>query len=240
MQEQSFQKVLVIAAHPDDEVLGAGGTIARFTRAGIQVKIVIVATGISSRYDKITAEGDKLDREITELQQHSRNAARCLGVDDVQFLGLPDNRLDTISRMDIVNLLHKVKDGFSPDLVLTHHSGDYNWDHGRVHDAVLMAFRASPGEPHPASIWTFEVLSSTERSFAQGRQTFSPNQYVSIQDTLEAKINSLKEYPTELHTYPHPRSPEAVKALAQLRGTEVGLFSAEAFSVVRSIMRELP
>ena len=230
------KKILIIAAHPDDEVLGTGGTIARRAKEGWEVSVVFCATGAEGRYaTKQKINSPKLSAEIKNLNTDSQKAAKILGIKNIHRLGFPDNRLDTVSRMDISHALKEVVEKERPQIIFTHHAGDYNWDHTIVFESALMACRPNAGDFYPREIYSFEVLSSTERAFQYGKNIFAPTHFVSIQKTIHLKKEALLAYRSEARPYPHPRSPEAVENLAKKRGNEVGLHYAEAFQLIRGI-----
>ena len=227
------ETILVIAAHPDDEVLGAGGTIARRVREGHQVHVAYLATGITGRDENQDEEDARA--EINALYDDARRAGGILGVSAQHFLGFPDNRLDTVPRMDIAHALKKIVNEIRPGTVFTHHHGDYNWDHRIAFEAAMMACRACPGETFPSTILSYEVPSSTERAFQSPAFSFCPTTYVDISESLEQKIAALEAYAGELGEYPHPRSGKALTHLAAKRGNEVALQYAEAFCLIRHI-----
>jgi LmbE family N-acetylglucosaminyl deacetylase len=220
------RRVLVVAAHTDDEALGCGGTIAKHVAQGDIVCAVFLADGVSSR------------QGVTEQEQLARNAAarqaqRALGIKDSFELGFPDNRMDTIPMLDIVQKLEHVVRTTKPEIIYTHHYGDLNIDHRLTHQAVITACRPAP-ESTVKEIYAFEVPSSTEWSFGQFTP-FMPTLYVNIEDHLDSKLLALEAYDLEMRSEPHPRSYKNVKQLASVRGACVGLLYAEAFSVIRCI-----
>lgn len=223
--------VLVIAAHPDDEVLGCGGTIARLTSEGHDVYVAILGEGITSRYEK----REQADQGIMkELQDRSRQVSKLLGVKELYFFDFPDNRFDTVPLLDIVKTVEKLIDQFQPKIVYTHHGGDLNIDHVITHRAVMTATR--PVENCPVKeIYTFEVPSSTEWAFGQFQPAFQPNVFVDISATLETKIQAMQIYESEARPFPHPRSPKALQAIARRWGSAVGVEAAEAFELVRLV-----
>lgn len=233
---EKSKKALVVAAHPDDEVLGVGGTMRGMADRDTEVFVVYVATGIAGRYDQSDADRDEVARQIEQLKSDSRDAAKLLKVGKTFFLDLPDNRLDTVSRMDIARQLQEISFGLEPDIVFTHHHGDYNWDHNIVHEASLMAFRADHGAFFPKTILSYEVPSATERAFQHPASVFCPTTFVDIKDTIESKKAALACYRSEARDYPHPRSPQAVEHWAAKRGNEVGLEFAEAFQLIRTVV----
>jgi LmbE family N-acetylglucosaminyl deacetylase len=218
--------VLVVAAHADDEALGCGGTIAKHAASGDHVHVVFVADGVTSRP---RAGKD----ELASRKQATENARGILGIRTTAFLGLPDNRLDSLPLLDIVQLLEAIVIKLSPDVVYTHHYGDLNVDHRLVHQAVMTACRPLPGNS-VREILTFEVMSSTEWS-STGSAPFLPNLFVDISAYVETKLQALDAYAVEMRPPPHSRSTEHMQCLMRHRGSCVGVDAAEAFMVMRSI-----
>ena len=226
-----MMKILVVAAHPDDEVLGAGGTIARHAAAGDQVTIVICGEGHTSRYAE---RADASKRALAALRKQANAASEILGARALHFLSLPDNRFDTVPLLDLVKQIERIKESVLPDTVYTHHHGDLNVDHRIVFEAVLTAFRPIARKT-VRNIYSFEVGSSTEWAPRAAGRVFRPNHYVEIAGTLDRKIKAMRAYRSEAKGYPHPRSSRAIRARASVRGSEAGLNYAEAFEVVRQI-----
>lgn len=225
------KKYLVIAAHPDDEVLGCGGTIARLTGEGHDVYVAILGEGITSRYDKREQTDQGI---IKELQDRSRQVSKLLGVKELCLHDLPDNRFDTIPLLDIIKTVEELINRFQPQVVYTHHGGDLNIDHVITHRAVMTATR--PVENCPVKeIYSFEVPSSTEWAFGQFQPSFQPNVFVDISAMLETKIQAMQIYESEARPFPHPRSTEALQALAKRWGSAVSVDAAEAFELVRLV-----
>lgn len=224
--------VLVVAAHPDDEVLGCGGTLARHAAAGDAVEIVFVADGVSARAlsDKVA-----LERALTEREAAAAAAACLLGAQPPHFLRFSDNRCDSIPLLDIVQRLERLMAEVAPSVVYTHHANDINVDHRIAHQAVLTACRPLPGTSVRA-IYAFETASSTEWEPAGLGRPFQPNRYVDISAHLETKRAAIAAYGGEMRSFPHPRSPEALEAQWLWRGAQAGLLAAEAFVVVREIV----
>jgi N-acetylglucosamine malate deacetylase 1 len=221
---------LVFAAHPDDEVLGAGGTVSRLAGAGEQVHIHILGEGGTSRI--VSEGGDK----PASLEDDARRAVALLGATSVSFHGLPDNRFDSIDMLDVVQRVEAILGGTPCDRILTHSLGDLNIDHRVTAQAVLTATRPI-SQSAPAEILSFEVLSSSEWSFG-AFGGFEPNYFIEItEDDLERKVAALREYRSELRDAPHPRSVDGVVALARLRGVTVGVPFAESFVSVRTVNR---
>jgi len=218
--------VLMVVAHPDDEVLGAGGTMARHARAGEPVDILFLADGVRAR-------GEASDVAAGERRMAAaRNAAHVLGARPPRFLNLPDNRLDGMELLDIVQAIEAVIAEIGPDTIYTHHHGDLNIDHVLCQRAVLTACRPQPGST-VRRIFAMEIASSTEWNAPDGG--FAPTRFVDIVETLEIKQQALRAYAEEMRPFPHARSYEALEALARWRGATVGRAAAEAFVVLREI-----
>jgi N-acetylglucosamine malate deacetylase 1 len=224
------RRVAVIVAHPDDEVLGCGGTIRRHAIAGDEVSVVILADGETSRTPDAGAA------TIAKRETAAGAAAEVLGVRRLTLHRLSDNRLDTAPLLDVIQLIERDIGEIVPDIVYTHHAGDLNVDHRRVHEAVLTACRPQRGHPVKTLLF-FEIPSSTEWQAPGARAPFLPNWFVDIDDTLESKMAALRAYHGEMRPWPHPRSYEGVTHLARWRGATVGCGAAEAFVLGREIRR---
>jgi LmbE family N-acetylglucosaminyl deacetylase len=221
--------VLVVAAHPDDEVLGCGGTVARHADDGEDVFVAILGEGITSRYNDRAQADPAL---ITDLRAASERAVKVLGARDLFLYDLPDNRFDTVPLLDIVKIVEELVDRLQPSVVYTHHAGDLNIDHPTCLRAVLTATR--PASNPVREVNTFEVPSASDWAFNRFA-SFRPNVFVDIAPTLERKIEAMELYESEARLFPHPRSPKALEALARQRGSMVGLEAAEAFELVRRV-----
>lgn len=228
---KSHKNILVIAAHPDDEVLGCGGAISRYASEGDNCHIIIMAEGVTSRDDMrdIVIRGS----ELNILKEQANRAAALLGAKGVEFYSFPDNRMDSVDFLDVVKAVEAAIGRFNPDVIFTHHYGDLNIDHQITARAVETATRPMQGRIIP-EVYSFEVLSSTEWTFSNN--SFHPNCFVDISTTLERKIEAFNIYTSEVRKFPHPRSAEAIHALAHLRGLQVGFAAAEAFHLVRKIV----
>jgi LmbE family N-acetylglucosaminyl deacetylase len=224
-------KVLVIAAHPDDEVLGCGATAARLVQEHHQVHFAILGEGITSRH---ASRSDADASQLASLHKQAEAAAAKLGVTSLALHSLPDNRLDTVPLLEVVKVVEDLVDRIKPEVIYTHHPGDLNVDHGVIHRAVLTATRPVPGQS-VREIYAFEVPSSTEWAFGSWQATFRPNIFVDVAATLEMKIAAMACYQTESREFPHPRSPEALRAVATRWGSVAGCHAAEAFELVRSV-----
>ena len=219
--------ILALVAHPDDEVLGAGGTLARHASQGDDVHVVCLTDGVSARGD---------DRAAAERRaKAAAQASSILGARPPKFLGFPDNRLDEVALLDVVRAIEAVISAIKPVTIYTHHAGDLNIDHAICHRAVLTACRPMP-QSSVRSIFAMEVASSTEWATPHAATTFVPTRYVDISSTMAVKRRAMDAYAEEMRPFPHPRSIEAITALATWRGATAGLTAAEAFVVVREVV----
>ncbi|MCA9253594.1 MAG: PIG-L family deacetylase [Phycisphaerae bacterium] len=223
--------VLVIAAHPDDEVLGCGGTIARLSAEGNQVHVVIMGEGITARHDD---RSDANPNALNSLHAHASRAGQILGAISVEVLDLPDNRFDTVPMLDINKRVERLVEKHRPDVIYTHHAGDLNLDHVITHRAVLTATRPM-SKSAVKTIYTFEVASSSEWSFGATGPAFSPNVFIDIEKFTDAKCEAMSAYESEARDFPHPRSTQALRAQATRWGAACGCAAAEAFQLIRDI-----
>ena len=225
-------RVLVVAAHPDDEVLGCGGTILHHVENGDTVHVLIMAEGLTSR--DIKRDIDLRHDELSELHQCAEKVSSLLGVEKLQIFSFPDNRMDSVPLLDVIKKIENEVDEFCPDIVYTHHAGDVNVDHLVTHQAVVTACRPLPGNTIK-EMYFFETLSSTEWQIPTSDKIFMPQVYVDIEKYLSKKIEALHIYASEMRQYPHSRSYEAIEILSKLRGFTVGMEHAEAFMLGRII-----
>jgi LmbE family N-acetylglucosaminyl deacetylase len=233
MLQPVAKRVLVVAAHPDDEVLGCGGTIARHADAGDQVQVLIVAEGATSR----RAQRDRVEvhDELSALAYAAQRAGAILGAAGVELLDLPDKRLDSLDRLDLIKQIEERIQRHQPQVVYVHHAGDVNVDHRRLHEAVVTACRPTPGQP-VRRLLSFEVTSSTEWQPPGSGPPFQPNWFVDISAQWLRKREALLAYATEMRPWPHARSLEALEHLARWRGAQVGVEAAEAFCLLRQLV----
>lgn len=223
---------LILAAHPDDEVLGCGGSMAKWSQAGQEVHVLIMAEGATARDETRDRKSRKAD--LTHLAQTAQKGGDILGVASVELLSYPDNRMDSVDLLDVVKSIEERIDKLKPEVVVTHHSVDLNIDHQVVHQAVLAACRPQPGHP-VKRILSYEVPSSTEWQSPTFGNPFAPNWFEDISETLKLKIQALEAYESEMREWPHARSIKAVEHLARWRGASVGREAAEAFMLVKRI-----
>ena len=223
------KKILVVAAHPDDEILGCGATVARMVKEGCEAYTLILGEGITSR-DEVR-DRRKRETEISALRKQIYKANEIIGVKDVFVYDFPDNRFDTVSLLDIVKVVEKIKKEIQPDIIFTHYEHDLNIDHQITYRAVITATRPMQSEV-VKDIYSFPILSSTEWKFPQ---LFSPNFFYDIEETINLKIEAMKCYFDELRQFPHPRSLECIKLNARVLGAYVGQNYTECFNIVRII-----
>ena len=225
------RRILVVAAHPDDEVLGCGGTIARHVDEGDVVEILIAAEGVTSRYPKESHSGVR--DELSLLQSSAIKACQILGASNLEFLKFPDNRLDSVCRLELIQAIEQKINSYTPECIYVHHVGDVNIDHRRLHEAVVTACRPTPTNP-VKQLFSFEVASSTEWQPPGSGSPFTPNWFIDISSQLDRKCSALEVYSSEMRDWPHPRSIESIRHLASWRGSQIGICAAEAFYVLRS------
>ena len=227
-----MKKILVVAAHPDDEILGCGGTMAKLANKGNEIFTLILGEGVTSRDDKRDPANQK--NNILKLQDQLHKANKTVKVKKVFTHSFPDNRFDTVALLDIVKVIEKVKKEIDPDIIFTHHDKDLNVDHQITYKAVITAARPLPGET-VKEIYAFETLSSTEWGYPT---KFSPDTFFDISDTVELKIKALGYYVSELRDFPHPRSLEGIELSSKVWGMKVGVECAEAFECVRRLVNQ--
>lgn len=222
-------KILCIAAHPDDEVLGCGGTMAKLS-AQNEIYSLILGEGITSRDESEKQKND----ELKSLNENMLAANKILGIKQVFTENLPDNKFDTVPLLTIIKIIEKYITKIKPEIVYTHHKGDLNIDHRITFDAVLTACR--PIENMPVKkILSFEIPSSTEWNSYSMINSFNPNVFEDISKTVDKKLDAMSAYKNEVRLNPHPRSLEKIKALAEIRGAASGLNYAEAFMLIREL-----
>ena len=224
--------ILVVAAHPDDEVLGCGGSIAKWTASGNIVHILIMAEGATSRSS--IRDREVKSEELSLLEKSANSAGKILGVTSVKLLDFPDNRMDSLDRLDIIKAIEEEIKRLKPHTVVTHHCGDVNIDHRITHEAVVTACRPQPGHS-VRLLLAFEIMSSTEWQPPGSNFVFQPNWFEDVVKTFDFKIKALDCYQSEMREWPHSRSLNNIKNLAQYRGSMVGCEFAEGFMLLRII-----
>jgi LmbE family N-acetylglucosaminyl deacetylase len=225
--------VLCVAAHPDDEVLGVGGTLARHADNGDDVHVCILANGVTARYDDIN---DKAHKQIEHRRNRALKACNTLGVSTTSFHQFPDNEFDSIPLLEVVQTIEAEIDEYDPDVIYTHHYGDLNVDHELACRATVTATRPLK-DSKIARVLAFETLSATEWSVPSSKNAFQPQHFVNIKEQLDAKLDALAIYEDELREAPHPRTIDPIERTAQVWGAKVGVPAAEPFEVLREIER---
>lgn len=220
-------KLLTIAAHPDDELLGCGGTINRYVKQGYKAYCLILAEGMTSRnsYD---------DDAVNLLHNDSKIAADIIGYEEVIFADFPDNRLDSVDVLDVVKVIENTIELLQPEIVFTHHFGDLNIDHKVAFEATQVATRTLTSQC-VKKVVMYETFSATEWNFTHA---FKPNMFVDIGDGINIKKSAMAAYKSELRDYPHPRSLKALEIAAQRWGTVAGMQYAEAFEILRAVYND--
>lgn len=227
-------KVLVIAAHPDDEVYGVGGTMVKHAQNGDEVYVCMLTEGVTTQYCNIK-DKIQLSNLIEQKKNESLKAARILGIKEIFFFNLPDMKLDTIAHSEINQPIEECITNLLPEIVYTHHWGDVNKDHRLAFESTMVAVRPALKNPIK-KVLIYETPSSSEWNVPILTNQFLPNVFVDISDVLDIKIQAMKAYKSELRPFPHPRSIEAVTTYAKKRGLEVGKKVVECFMLIREIV----
>ncbi|MYL35602.1 PIG-L family deacetylase [Pontibacillus yanchengensis] len=214
------KSVLVIAAHPDDELLGVAGTLKKLIKEGHTVISTIVAKGRKEEEHK--------------MKQKMKQANKEIGIKEVKFLEYENLKLEQLPLHTLTKEIELLINLYQPQIIFTHHYGDVNRDHQKVFEAVLTAVRPIPGQS-PIDLITFETVSSSEWNIQTNDKTFKPNYFVNVTDYMDDKIKALKSYEVEMRNFPHPRSYDGVRYLARVRGMTVGVPYAEAFELIRRV-----
>lgn len=230
--QDKIKKVLVVCAHPGDEILGCGAALALHVRQGHQVRVLVMGDGWTSRVKSVEKAKDVVDLDVIEEQ--GRAALNVIGVKQVEYLRFPDNRFDTLPLLDLVKAIEKVKRQFVPDILYTNSPFDLSVDQQKTSRAVVTAFRPQPGD-NRTDLLCFEVPSSTEWNAFGGRGGFAPNYFVDVSEALAIKIDAFRQLSFEVRSWPHPRSIEAIEYQAKNRGASVGVAAAESFMLLRTV-----
>ena len=221
-------RLLVIAPHPDDEVLGAGATMARFSEEGHEVYVCVVTRGQPPLFDEASVE--RVRREAVQ-------ADRSLGVRKTIYLdGFPAALLDAVPHSRLNAALTEVVEDVDPEVLLIPHAGDLHMDHRLVFESALVAVRPT-ARPSPRSVLAYETLSETDWKAPRVGPSFEPTTHVQVGPYLERKLEAMRIFDSQVKDFPHPRSLESLRALARMRGASVGFEAAEAFMMVREVVR---
>lgn len=228
------KKIMLVVAHPDDELLGLGATLHKLiSEYQVQTHVVILGEGITSRSNQRNLEA--WNKELAVHKSNIKHAQAAIGYHSVSTYDFPDNRFDTVALLDIIKVIEEEKENFQPEVIFTHHGGDVNIDHQRVFEAIITTCRPLENEK-VKTIITFETPSGTEWRASSDPKHFIPNLFFEVsEENMNAKITGMECYEFEKRSYPHPRSPEALKIQAQRWGIAIGKQFAEAFMLIRSI-----
>jgi LmbE family N-acetylglucosaminyl deacetylase len=228
------KKILVVVAHPDDELLGLGGTLNKLvSEYNSFVRVVILGEGLTSRSND--RDTDKWNKDLEIHRSNIKNAQQIIGYQELSVYQIADNRFDSVDLLDIIKLVENEKTDFIPDYIFTHHGGDVNIDHQKTFEAVITASRPMQNES-TKGIFTFETPSGTEWRASTDPRHFIPNIFIELtEENIFAKIRGMECYQFEKRAYPHPRSPEALNIVSKKNGIQVGFHYAEAFMLVRLI-----
>lgn len=227
-----MEKVLVVVAHPDDELIGVGGTLRKHVKNGDEVHVLILGDGKTSRQNKYEAMNDSTK---TLSMAETTKAMKVLGITNLYHEYLPDNRFDQLTLLDIVKLVAQYIEKVSPSLVYSHHSGDLNVDHQLTAEAVIIATRPIQNSSIK-ELRLFETLSSTEMAGSRFTHVFIPNLFVNIENELEDKLDALKCYESEMREFPHPRSLKAIEYNARVWGAKNNQMAIEPFYIFRKYL----
>jgi len=228
----SNQKVLIVAAHQDDEVLGCGGLIVKLLKKGAKIKVLTLGDGVSSRFKSKSLKNIKVQKAIKKRTIEAKKALKFLGINDYYFGKYPDNRLDEIPILDVIRMVEKHIGEFKPNVILTHNQFDTNVDHQISYKAVEVATRPTRTNS-VKKVYTFEIIGSGDWTY---NKRFVPTTYINIEKEFKKKIDAWKFYASELQPFPFPRSIEGIKNLAMYRGMQSGQIMAEAYKLEREII----
>jgi len=223
------KNVLITVAHTDDESFGCGGLIKKLNKKNYKIYAVSFTNGVGSRESSN-------DKAINTRLKAARKASKILGFKWIDNFDYPDNELDKIPLLSLIKKIEIIKKKINPSVIITHNHSDLNIDHRKIFEATLTAFRPEP-KTKVEKILTFEVPSSTDFRILKRQNNFVPNFYVNIEKHLKFKIKAIKCYKNEYKKPPHSRSLDGIKNLAKIRGNQSGMKSAEAYEIIRNIMK---
>ena len=224
-----FKKYLIVAAHPDDDILGCGGTLKKLTKLKKNVRVIFVAEGSSCRFKNYNKFEKKIEETIKQREKFAKQALLDLGINNSYFYNLVCGKLNNYPITEISKIVEDEIAKFNPEVVITHSNYDVNLDHKTVYQACLQSTRPKNRNKIKALI-SFEILSSTEWKY---NGIFEPNLFINIEKEIKYKIKAMKKYKTEMSNFPHPRSVEGINTLAKYRGIQSQNKFAEAFKIIR-------
>ncbi|MAV76771.1 MAG: GlcNAc-PI de-N-acetylase [Candidatus Marinimicrobia bacterium] len=227
------KRILIIAAHPDDDILGCGGTLSKMKKNNL-IKVLFIGEGTSCRFANLKINKKLIKKEIEIRERNAKQALKSLGIKHYEFTNFPCGRLDTVPIIEINKKIENQVSSFRPNIIYTHSENDCNNDHRIVFRSTMMATR--PTSKHTVDeIFSFEILSSSEWNFTK---EFSPNYFEILnKKNIEAKWKALSFYKSETQKYPLPRSKQGIYNLAKVRGSQAGVEFAEAFKLIRSFKK---
>lgn len=232
-----MKRILIISAHPDDEILGCAGYISNHVKLGNKVFVLYLSEGVTARYAKKDLRTKKIITEINNRKNMAERCSKYLKFEICDFLNFENLRMHNLDILDLVKLISKYINHYKPDIILSNHSGDLNSDHRVAFEATYTALRPYTVKKKYFEFMTYEVVSSTNWSNKHIGKLFSPNYYLDISKYINIKKRALEFYKKEMRQYPHSRSWKSILSFHQCRGSEVGLEYAEAFEVIKKISK---
>ena len=225
------RSILIIAAHPDDEVLGCGGLLSKVCDKS-KISIIFIGEGSSCRYTNLNSK--EINKDIKERESASKKVAKKFNLHELEFFNLPCGRFDQVPIIEINKIIESRISKFDPDIIFTHDPYDVNNDHKIIYRSTIMSTRPNSAT-NVSNIFTYEVPSSSECGFSQEGQ-FAPNFFVELtQLDLEEKFKALSYYGSEIRSFPFPRSFKGIEAYSRFRGMQAAVEYAEAFKLIRAI-----
>ena len=224
-----FKKFLIVVAHPDDDILGCGGTLRKLSRLKKNIRVVFIAEGSSCRFKNYKKFKKKINKAINQREKYAKKALLDLGLNNSCFYNLVCGKLNKYPIIEIAKIIEDEITKFKPEVLITHSNYDVNLDHRTVYQACLQSTRPT-NQNKIKALLSFEVLSSTEWKY---NKIFEPNLFINIEKEIKFKIKAMKRYKTEMNNFPHPRSVTGINTLAKYRGIQSQNRFAEAFKIIR-------
>lgn len=228
-----MNRILIVAAHPDDDILGCGGMLAKYSMSSVDFRVIYIGEGTTCRFNNKDINSERAKKEIAARNEYGVKALQLLNIDSYNFYNLPCGRFDQVPLIEIGKIIEKEINEFKPDSIFTHSLNDTHIDHARTFQAALQATRPR-AQNFISKLYSFEVLSSSEWKFVDA---FKPNYFISLrEEDVKLKIKALEQYNTEIKNFPFPRSKEGILISAKYRGMQAGTLYAEAYRVIREIV----